>query len=58
MKREEAKSHGGGTVKTTIRIKRDLWKKIMHRSIDEDRSLQTILELALEQYLKSGEGRK
>jgi hypothetical protein len=39
------------TVKTTIRIDRDLWKAIMHRSIDEDRSLQDIVELALEAYL-------
>jgi hypothetical protein len=45
-------------VKTTIRVRRDLWKAVMHRSIDEDRSLQNILELALEQYLKRGEGRK
>ena len=39
------------TVKTTIRINRDLWKAVMHRSIDEDRSLQDIVELALEAYL-------
>jgi hypothetical protein len=45
-------------VKTTIRVRRDLWKAVMHRSIDEERSLQDILELALEQYLKRGEGRK
>jgi hypothetical protein len=45
-------------VRTTIRVRRDLWNAVMHRSIDEDRSLQAILELALEQYLKRGEGRK
>jgi len=45
-------------VKTTIRVRRDLWKAVMHRSIDEDRSLQDILEFALEQYRKRGEGRK
>lgn len=57
MKREEAKPNDD-TVKTTIRIRRALWKRVMHRSIDEDRSLQAILEIALEQYLKRGEGRK
>lgn len=45
-------------VKTTIRIRRDLWNAVLHRSIDENRSLQAILETALEQYLKRGEGRK
>jgi hypothetical protein len=58
MKRVKPKSSGSESIKTTIRIKRDLWKKIMHRSIDEDRSLQEILEISLENYLKSGEGRK
>lgn len=57
MKREE-KRPSSETVKTTIRIRRDLWNAVMHRSIDENRSLQAILELALEQYLKRGEGRK
>lgn len=45
-------------VKTTIRIRRDLWNAIQHCSIDEDRSVQAILELALEQYLKRRGGRK
>jgi hypothetical protein len=57
MKREEKKP-GADTVKTTIRIRRDLWNAVMHRSIDESLSLQAIVELALEQYLKRGEGRK
>jgi len=56
MERKQTKQ-SGDTVKTTIRIRRELWKKIMHRSIDEERSLQSILEIALETYLKS-EGRK
>ena len=57
MKRVEKESNPD-TVKTTIRIRRDLWNSVMHRSIDENRSLQAIVELALEQYLKRGEGRK
>jgi hypothetical protein len=57
MKLEE-KRPSPDTVKTTIRIRRDLWNAVMHRSIDENRSLQSIVELALEDYLKRGEGRK
>jgi hypothetical protein len=57
MKREENRP-GADVVKTTIRVRRDLWNAVMHRSIDENRSLQAIVELALEQYLKRGEGRK
>jgi hypothetical protein len=57
MKREETKQEGD-RVKTTIRVRRDLWNAVMHRSIDEDRSVQAIVELALEEYLKRGEGRK
>ena len=57
MKREDKKP-GVDAVKTTIRVRRDLWNAVMHRSIDENRSLQAIVEIALEQYLKRGEGRK
>lgn len=45
-------------VKTTIRLKRSLWKAVMHHSIDENQSFQAIVEIALEQYLKHGEVRK
>jgi len=57
MPRKEEKP-GPDIVKTTIRVRRDLWNAVLHRSIDENRSLQAILEFALEQYLKRGEGRK
>lgn len=56
MRRVEKKP-GSDTVKTTIRVRRDLWNAVMHRSIDENRSLQAIVEIALEKYLKSREGR-
>jgi hypothetical protein len=46
------------TIKTTIRVRRELWNAVQHRSIDENRSSQAIVELALEQYLKRVEGRK
>ena len=48
MKRSE-KSSGPDTVKTTIRIKRDLWKAVMHRSIDEDRTFQEVVEITKEE---------
>jgi hypothetical protein len=57
MKRKEEKP-APDIVKTTIRVRRELWNAVMHRSIDENRSVQAIVELALEQYLKRGEVRK
>ena len=54
----EDKKPSTDMVKTTIRVRRDLWNAVMHRSIDENRSLQAMVELALEQYVKRGEGRK
>jgi hypothetical protein len=56
MKREGKKT-GPEIVKTTIRVRRDLWNAVMHRSIDENRSVRAIVELALEEYLKRGKGR-
>jgi len=53
-----AKAPSAETVKTTIRVKRELWNAILHRSIDENRSSQEIVEQALESYLKKAEGRK
>jgi hypothetical protein len=55
MKRPE-KSSSADTVKTTVRIKRDLWKAVMHRSIDENRSFQEIVEVALDEYLHRRKG--
>jgi hypothetical protein len=46
------------TVKTTIRVRRGLWNAVLHRSIDEDRSSQAIVEQALEEYLKKVNARK
>jgi predicted HicB family RNase H-like nuclease len=41
-------------VKTTLRLRRELWDKVAHRAIDEKLSLQTIVERALDLYLKGG----
>lgn len=52
------KTSNAETVKTTIRVSRGLWNAVLHRSIDEDRSSQAIVEQALEEYLKKAEARK
>jgi hypothetical protein len=54
----EKKKPEADTVKTTIRIRRDLWAAAMHRTIDENCSLQSLVEKALAEYLKRAEGRK
>jgi hypothetical protein len=54
LKTEEA---GADIVKTTIRMKRDLWNAVLHRSIDDNLSSQEIVERSLQAYLKKG-GRK
>ncbi len=45
-------------VKTTIRVRRELWNAVLHRSIDENVGAQEIVERALEQYLKQKGGRR
>jgi hypothetical protein len=57
MKRVE-KPAPADTVKTTIRVRRDLWNAVLHRSIDENRNLQAIVEQAIEQYLKKTGSKK
>lgn len=57
MKRE-AKAPSADIVKTTIRVKREVWNAVLHRSIDENISSQEIVERALESYLKRTEARK
>jgi hypothetical protein len=56
MKRE-AKESSADIVKTTIRVRRELWNAVLHHSIDDNLSLQEIVERSLENYLKKG-GRK
>lgn len=40
------------TVKTTLRLPRDLWIETQHRAIDEQCAAQDVVRRALEQYLK------
>ena len=52
------KTSSAEAVKTTIRVSRGLWNAVLHRSIDEGRSSQAIVEQALEEYLKKVEAHK
>ena len=54
----QPKESAPDVVKTTIRIRRDLWTAALHRGIDESLSQQEIVERALEAYLKKEGGRK
>lgn len=53
MKRE-AKEPSADIVKTTMRVRRELWNAVLHHSIDYNLSLQEIVERSLESYLKNG----
>jgi hypothetical protein len=57
MKRQP-KDAAADMVKTTIRVRREIWNAVLHRSIDENTSSQQIVERALEIYLKRGVSRK
>lgn len=50
----QAKKQTPDVIKTTIRVRRDLWNAALHRGIDENLSQQEIVERALEAYLKKG----
>ena len=39
-------------VKTTVKLSRDLWRRVQHRAIDEGCDLQDLIAKALEMYLK------
>ena len=41
------------TVKTTLRIDAAVWLKARHRALDEDVSVQDLVQRALEAYLKT-----
>jgi hypothetical protein len=53
MKRE-SKEPSADIVKTTMRVRRELWNAVLHYSIDHNLSLQEIVERSLESYLKKG----
>jgi hypothetical protein len=56
MKREVEEA-SPDIVKTTIRVRRELWNAVLHHSIDENLTLQEIVERSLESYLKKGGGK-
>lgn len=41
------------TVKTTVRIKRELWTAVRKRAIDENVDFQSLVEMALTAYLET-----
>lgn len=42
------------TVKTSLRLPRDLWRKAKVRAMDEDKDLQDVIAEALAAFLKGG----
>jgi hypothetical protein len=42
------------TVKTSIRLPRELWRKAKVRALDEDKDLQDVIAEALAAFLKGG----
>lgn len=45
-------------VETTIRVRRELWDAVLHRSIDTNMSSQQIVEQAQGIYLRTGVSRE
>lgn len=45
-------------IRTTIRVPQWLWDKARHRAIDEGVSLQQLLIVALDAYLKTKKGKQ
>jgi len=45
------------SIVTSIKVDEDLWKRAKKRAIDEEISLQQLLNQAVQEYLK-GEGRR
>jgi hypothetical protein len=46
-----------GSVKTSIRLDKDLWKRAHVRAMDDGSDLQTVIARALELYLRKGGSR-
>ena len=48
------KERGPESVKTSIRLPRELWKRAHIRAMDEDKDLQDVIAEALAAFLKGG----
>jgi len=48
------REQGPDTVKTSIRLPRELWKRAHVRAMDEGKDLQDVIAEALAAYLKGG----
>jgi hypothetical protein len=44
------------TVKTSVKLPKELWREASIRAIDENRDLQDVIASALELYLKTHKG--
>jgi predicted HicB family RNase H-like nuclease len=53
-KTERRKDGEAETVKTTIVLERDTWKKLQHKAIDQGKSLQDLVGQALKKYVSRG----
>jgi predicted HicB family RNase H-like nuclease len=38
---------------TTVRVRRETWRQLRYRAADEETSIQTVIDRALELYLKT-----
>ena len=55
MAKEPKTDPGEATVKTSVRLPRQLWRAAHIRALDEGTDLQVIVARALEAYLKPGD---
>jgi predicted XRE-type DNA-binding protein len=51
--KQKPKDVSAEVVKTTIRLRREIWNAVLHHCIDANLTQQEIVEQALEQYLRN-----
>jgi hypothetical protein len=40
-------------LRTTVRVRRETWRQVRYRAVDEETSIQTVIDRALDLYLKT-----
>jgi hypothetical protein len=53
MAKKKLLSEAGESVKTSVRLPRDLWREASIRALDEGKGLQDVIAAALDLYFKS-----
>jgi hypothetical protein len=48
------KPNGAGLIPTAVKLPEELWKRVRHRAIDEDRTASDVVRDAIELYLLDG----